>query len=263
MVKTATAAIIDAETEASARPKPKAVAKVKTPASEVASSWLATIERLAPHVGIEGVRELMAMRRQEQDRQAEQEFNAAMSTAQAALIPVTRNQKNKQTGSSYADLAAIAEMAMPIIHKHGFGTSASEFRSDKPDHVGVALEVMHRSGHSKRYEFHVPSDGTGLKGNPNKTATHAYASTLNYGERYAKCRVFGIATKDDDGNAASATNEVVTDVQVGQIKSLIVETNSDIAKFCAYFKIEAIVDLPAKRFDEAVGLLDGKRRAQI
>ncbi len=225
-------------------------------------AWLQTIERLAPAVGIEGVRELMGMRREEQARLAEREFNAAMSQAQAALVPVARNQRNKQTSSNYADLAAIAEEAMPIIYAHGFGVITSEFESKKVDHLGVLCEVTHRSGHSKRYEFNVPLDGAGIRGTANKTPTHAYASTLSYGERYSKCKVFGIATKDDDGNSASATNDKVSQEQADTIKALIVDVGADIQKFLAMGGVDCVEDIPANQYQKAVDLLETKRRAK-
>lgn len=224
------------------------------------AAWLQTIERLAPSIGIEGVRELMTMRREEQARLAEREFSAAMAMAQAELIPVSRNQKNKQTGSNYADLAALAEAAMPIIHAHGFGATTSEFESKKPDHLGVALDVSHRSGHSKHYEFNIPLDGAGIKGNRNMTPTHAYASTLSYGERYAKCKVFGIATKDDDGNAAGAKPvELINADQVEKLKSSIMDADANLEKFLRFFKIETLEGLPASQYGRATSMLDEKK----
>lgn len=233
----------------------------KEPTSEIA--WLQTIERLAPTIGIEGVRELMTMRREEQARLAEREYNADMAAAQAALVPVAKNRKNDQTRSTYADMAAIADAAMPIIYQHGFAASASEFKSEKPDHLGVVLDVTHRSGHSKRYEFNIPWDGAGLKGNANKTQTHAYGSTLQYGERYAKCKVFGIATKDDDGNAASGNGAKLDDKQLERLRSLIADAEADIPRFCRFMKVEALEEIPADRFQFAVDALEEKRRKQL
>lgn len=216
------------------------------------AAWLQTVERLAPSIGIEGVRELMIMRRDERAQLAEREFNAAMAEAQAALIPVARNQTNKQTSSKYTDMAAIAEAAMPIIHQHGFGATTSEFESKKPDHLGVALKVTHRAGHSERYEFNIPFDGTGMKGNPNKTATHAYGSTLQYGERYAKCKVFGIATKDDDGNAAGAKpTEAASTEQLSEIDRLIQKTKTNIPIFCAMLGVDSADDIKSATISQA------------
>lgn len=260
------AKVIDGEVE----PKAKAVvAKRKTeiaaePASERAS-MLAMIERASRDttVDIVKMKELFTMHRQMEAWRAECAFNAAMANAQSELEPVVRNRPNKQTGSNYADLAAIAEAALPTIHAHGFGIICSEFKSERPECLGVACKVTHAGGHSERYEFNVPLDGTGMKGNPNKTATHAYGSSLSYGRRYATCGVFNLATKDDDGNKASSDVTPITEPQLQQLQAEIVETGADIPKFTRYFKIEQVADLPATRFQEALALLDNRRKAQI
>ena len=222
----------------------RADAPVVSASGDAAMAWLQTIERLAPSIGIEGVRELMKMRREEQASLAEREFNAAMAEAQAALVPVAKNRKNDQTRSTYADMAAIADAAMPIVYAHGFGVITSEFESKKPDHLGVACEVTHKSGHSKRYEFNIPWDGAGLKGNANKTATHAYGSTLQYGERYAKCKVFGIATKDDDGNTGSkAARETIAEEQEKELRALMEKANVEAQIVLERFGVKELSEL--------------------
>jgi hypothetical protein len=234
-------------------------------------AFTALFERLArdPSVDPARIQQFLQMKREEEDRQAERAYNAAMAAAQAELIPVARNRPNDQTKSKYADLAAIAELALPIVHQHGFGVSCSEFRSDLENHLGVACKVTHASGHSERYEFHIPTDGTGLKGNPNKTATHAYSSTITYGRRYAICSVFNIATKDDDGNGASkktAAPERITEQQLAELNALLQKTAEPAANVqitLQRFKVENLADLTpqqyalcVKKLNEALGRND-------
>lgn len=218
-------------------------------------AFVALFERLArdPSIDPARIQQFLVMKREEEDRQAQRAYNAAMAAAQAALIPVARNKNNSQTSSKYADLAAIAEAALPIINGHGFGISCSEFRSDRENHLGVACDVTHAGGHGRHYEFHIPMDGTGLKGNPNKTATHAYSSSLTYGRRYAMCAVFNIATKDDDGNAAGgkAPPERITEAQVKELNDRIQKAKEPAATIQIIFerfKIDNIADLTPQQF---------------
>lgn len=234
-------------------PAKKQTETAVAPTSESAA-LISMLERAArdPSVDIVKMERLFEMAERVRTREAEAAFNAAMSAAQAELVPVAKNAKNKQTGSDYANLAAIAALAMPVIYKHGFGAICSEFESKKPDHIGVACEVTHSGGHSKRYEFNIPTDGTGMKGNPNKTATHAYGSTLSYGERYAKCKVFGIATKDDDGNAAGGIQrERITEKQASELKALMEKAGLVDQIICEHFKVESIADLTPSEFQTA------------
>lgn len=211
-------------------------------------AFLAMIERAArdPQTDIDKMERLFAMSERVRARDAETAFNSAMAAAQAELLPVARNKSNSQTNSKYADLAAIADAAMPIIHKHGFGITCSEFRSDREDHLGVACKVTHAAGHSERHEFHIPWDGAGIKGNTNKTPTHAYGSTMSYGRRYATCNVFNIATKDDDGNGASkrtAAPERITEKQVADLNAMLQKTDEPAANVQILFEHWKISDL--------------------
>lgn len=232
-------------------------------------AFLAMIERAArdPQTDIDKMERLFAMSERVRARDAETAFNAAMAAAQAELLPVARNKSNDQTKSKYADLAAIADAAMPIIHKHGFGITCSEFRSDREDHLGVACKVTHAAGHSERHEFHIPWDGAGLKGNANKTPTHAYGSTMSYGRRYATCNVFNIATKDDDGNGANKTTaapERITEEQLANLNKLLQQTPEPAANVqitLQRFKVDNLSDLNPKQYDLCVRKLNEALRA--
>lgn len=60
----------------------------------------------------------------------------------------------------------------------------------------------------------------------------------------------------------------ITEEQVKQIQSLIVDAGADIKRFCAYMAktckctIEKIEDIPAGKFQDAVDALEAKRKAQ-
>lgn len=235
----------------------EAVAKIE-PDAPVAvqpetSALISMIERAArdPSVDIDKMERLFQMHERVEAKQRESAFNTAMAAAQAELRPVVRTLNNTQTSSKYADLAAISEAADPIIHAHGLGVITSEFTSALAQHVGVRIKVTHVAGYSESYDFNIPLDGTGLKGNPNKTATHAYASTITYGRRYAKCAVFDIATKNDtDGNSSAAGKTNVEPATLDEIFKLIDDTHSERPWFLAHYSVETFDDLNGKQRNE-------------
>jgi hypothetical protein len=158
-----------------------------------------------PAVDVGKIGALVKLHQEMQARDWEQKFNAAMTTCQSELEPVARNQANTSTNSRYADLAKLAESALPVIHRNGFALTFGETASQKPNHVGVAVRVSHRDGHVERIEFQVPLDLCGFKGTPNKTAIHGWGSALTYCRRYALLSAFNvIVAGDDDGQAAGA-----------------------------------------------------------
>lgn len=233
----------------------KAVAKIEpasapAPISE-AAAIVSMIERAArdPSVDIDKMERLFQMHERVEAKAKEAAFNAALAAAQAELRPVARKLNNTQTNSKYADLAAISDAVDPIIHKHNFGVISSEFQSALPQHIGVRIKVTHAAGHSESFDFNIPLDGAGLRGTTNKTPTHAYAATITYGRRYAKCAVFDIATKNDvDGNQPTGN---ITPDQSEEIAHLITATGTDINAVLAFHKVESLSDMTAADYRTA------------
>lgn len=235
----------------------------QTPAPVESAALVHMIERAArdPSIDMAKMERLFEMHERVAARAAERAFNTSMSAAQAELIPVARRHRNTHTNSMYADIAAIAEAAMPVVHQHGFGLSFSEFRSELPDHLGVACEVTHAGGHCKRYEFNVPIDAAGAQGKVNKTRTQAYGSTATYGRRYATCMIFNVATKNDvDGNAApQAPLTFVSPEQQVALKLLIDETNTDIGQFLTVANADTLGEVLVRDYTRLHHLLARKK----
>jgi len=152
-------------------------------------------------IDINKLERLMSLRTELEADQRRIEFNAAMTAAQAEIEPVVRKKANEQTRSKYATLEAIHQMVVPVVTKHGFSMTFGTEDSKIEGHYRIVCQLSHRSGHSERYTADIPIDRAGLKGNDNKTATHAFGSTMSYGRRYLTLLIFNVATMDDnDGN---------------------------------------------------------------
>lgn len=243
-----------------AKTEPSSLTEVAAPVTE-SGALLIMIERAARDttIDIDRMERLVNIHRDMEMRQAEGAFNFAMAQAQAELIPVARNVLNEHTKKKYADLSAISKAAMPFIHKHGFGLTFSEFKSQEPGCMGVMCEVLHsagfgKPGFTKRYEFNIPLDATGSQGKVNKTNTQTYGSTFQYGRRYATCGVFNIVTEDDlDGNKTPTSSETISAEQEETIRNRITGNPvHDITAFLAHFQIETLSELPASKFKGAM-----------
>ena len=206
------------------------------------------------------LKQMMDLRDREEARIAERAFAAAMVAAQAEMPQVVRNAKNTQTNSLYAKYETISEAIQPIITKHGFACMFSEGKADQPNHIRTLCDVVHEAGHTKQFYADIPFDNVGMKGNANKTNTHAYGSTKSYGKRYLKCEIFDVAVKnqDDDGQAAG-DGAVISVEQRDTLLALINETGTDVVKFCEWAKVEAVADLLARHYDKAVGVLQARK----
>ncbi|MEZ2132727.1 MULTISPECIES: ERF family protein [unclassified Sinorhizobium] len=235
---------------------------------------VAMIERIVldPNIPIDRLEKMLAMKermedraREDQERQERKAYFAAMSACQAELPVVVKKSRNSHTNSNYADLAAIEDQAMPIIHRHGFAVSFQPDGYNDRGELRILWEISHSEGHVRNGVGEIPVDGAGAQGKVNKTGTQAFGSTATYGRRYLLCMLFNISTGDDnDGNRVKepVAPETISKEQVKTILSLLEETDSDVEQFCRLGKIEAVPDMLARQFDSAVRMLN-ERKAKM
>jgi len=182
---------------------------------------------------------------------ARKAFDTAISEAKAEIPPIVKNAKG-HNDKRYANFAAIAGVVDPILSKHGL---SYRFRTAQTDKISVTCVLSHRDGHSEETTLAGPADNSG-----SKNAIQAIGSTLTYLQRYSLIQALGLAaTEDDDGRAAGAGG-AITDEQVERLQREIMDTDSDLPKFLAHMKVEALTDIPAARFDAAMQALSRKRR---
>lgn len=238
--------------------KAELIAHEPTPLPEATDAFVQMVERAAanPAVDVDKLERLLAMKERVEARAAEQAFNAAMTAAQAEMQPIVRDAKNDDNKARYARLETVIGAINPIITRHGFSMSFGSEQSPIDKHYRVTCIVAHSAGHSRPYHADIPADMTGLKGSVNKTATHAFGSTMSYGRRYLTLLIFNIAltNEDDDGNAAGGST--VTEEQVETLREKIIEYDADLPKFLGHLKVERLEDLPARNFGRAVTALD-------
>ncbi|MCK1282098.1 ERF family protein, partial [Bradyrhizobium sp. 61] len=85
-------------------------------------------------------------------------------------------------------------------------------------------------------------------------------AAMTYGQRYLLKMIFNIAIGDDrDGNTVTG-GASITEEQIGTLTELIESVGADKAKFLRFFKVEQLAELPSKRFQEAVTMLNAKSR---
>jgi hypothetical protein len=226
------------------------------------------IERvvLDPQASVDKLERMLALRNEEVENtrrraredaafEAQRAYYTAMSACQAELPVVTKNRNNTHTKSTYADLAAIEEQAMPIIHRHGFGVMFQPCGYNELGELQIKWRITHDAGHSESDTAGIPVDGAGSQGKVNKTGTQAFGSTATYGRRYLLCMLFNISTGDDrDGNAIAngRAGDLITEDQAKTIRAVIEEVGAYADKFCEVYEINSVPDLPAHMFDDAV-----------
>lgn len=185
---------------------------------------------------------------------------AALAAALPKLEGAKKNANNPHFKSKYADLGSVID-ALDPIKDHGLWFIQISKERDN----GACFEtvIIHGPSNSKMSmgETFVPADRANAQG---------FGSAQTYARRYGLLSAFGLATEDDDGNAASQTptkprqqakpadTGPLTDAQWGIISDLIGQTNTDAKAFCTAFKIKSVKELPSDQFDRARAMLNKK-----
>ena len=183
---------------------------------------------------------------------------AALAAALPKLEGAKKNANNPHFKSKYADLGSVIDALEPI-KDHGLWFIQISKERDN----GACFEtvIIHGPSNSQMSmgETFVPADRANAQG---------FGSAQTYARRYGLLSAFGLATEDDDGNAASQTPakprqqaksaDMLSDAQWGIISDLIGQTNTDAKAFCAHYKIGSVKELPSAQFETARKQLNGK-----
>jgi hypothetical protein len=83
-------------------------------------------------------------------------------------------------------------------------------------------------------------------------------------QRYTLKLALGLSVShDDDGRKSDQTidNGPISEAQRDTLLELINAVGADVVRFCSYFKIEGVADLPSADYDRAVKSLEKKGKA--
>jgi hypothetical protein len=183
-----------------------------------AQSLVQVIARAAsdPTVDVAKMERLLAMHERITGLNAEKQFNEAMRAAQEEMPNVVRDAVNESTRSRYARLETVSKRMDPVIAKHGFSMSFGTADCPRPDRERITCVLSHVGGHSRTYQADVPLDMLGMKGQPNKTATHAFGSTMSYGRRYLKLMIFDVTLANEDTDAQGDVDDEAPPAEFAQ-----------------------------------------------
>lgn len=238
--------------------------------TDTATALISMIERVAlnPAVDIDKMERLLEMQERILARTAKVAYAAALAEMQPnlpvierrGLIQVRKKDANGerngevQQATPYALWEDINEAIRPVLQQYGFALS---FRTGQSadGRVTVTGILSHREGHQEETTMVLQHDSTG-----SKNAVQAIGSSTSYGKRYTAMALLNLTSRgdDDDGRQAGAP-AAINEQQRQELSDLLEATASDEARFFAFFGIEFLAEMPAKRFAEAKAMLEQKK----
>lgn len=173
----------------------------------------------------------------------------ALAKALPELESAKKTRNNPAFKSKYADLAAVIEAIEPV-KEHGLWYRQHSHES--ADGVKVETFYIHTSGEQlSAGSLFMPAT---------KKDAQGFGSALSYARRYALQLAFGLATEDDDGNAASKPRQN-DDQQAAIVKiiSLCEAVGDDqVSKVCKAYKVKDIRELTSTQAKAVIDRLTDK-----
>ena len=133
----------------------------------------------------------------------------ALNKAQAIMNGAKKDKKNPFFNSSYADLASVFEAIREPFASNGLSITQTMDVTENGLTI-LKTRLMHVSGEFVDSKMIVPIDP-----NPQKVG-----STITYFRRYQLMGIAGIASEDDDGNAAAGKSNATKLISLEQIRNI-------------------------------------------
>jgi ERF superfamily len=196
---------------------------------------------------------------------------AALCKAQAEVHNPRFDAQNPHFKSKFASLAAVREVVIPALTKHGL--SLSQWPVTEASYAGCRSLLAHSSGEFIEETFLIPVD---------KPNAHGYASAVTYAKRLSMQAIAAVVgDEDDDGNGAIDKPASPTSISGAQVckdmyselpqegKDWVDTIAADVIVMLSRNDVEgAYLHMEAQKFDtEHKGalwsLLDSKQRSAI
>jgi hypothetical protein len=204
---------------------------------------------------------MLVLQERWEKNEARKAFDRAITAAKSKLPVIKKNRTVSygagKTAYAHEDLAEIERTVVPILSEHGLSYRWRTNVTDKS--IIVTCILSHQEGHSEENSLPGPADTSG-----SKNALQAIGSAVTYLQRYTLKAALGLSASEDDDVVSIKTNGNgnghLSDEQIEELRSAIVDAGADIGRFCKVYGIERVEDLPARRFGEATAKLAAFKR---
>jgi hypothetical protein len=165
-------------------------------------------------------------------------ISKALVKAQAAMSHAAKDAKNPHFKSAYSSLASVIDAVRPALSSNGLAFVQKLHTADG----GVAVEtvLIHESGQEMSFgTLFIPAT---------KQDAQGYGSAISYAKRYSLQAALGIASEDDDGQAAVKTRPAPV-----QTVKVTIDMDAAVEEMSAQTSIDALKECFAKWYKTSEG----------
>jgi hypothetical protein len=213
-------------------------------------------------VDVEMLERLSALKERLDDRQARQEFFAALGQFQDECPEVEKTSTAKilkhdgtiSFSYNYAKLEHIERVVRPHLRANGF--SFNWDTEDSGNAVSATCKLTHVGGHRESSKFSCPNSSPSR----GMSAQQAVAAALSFAKRNSLVQVLGLTTTEPDLDGADpASFDSINESQAADVMALATEVGADLPRFLKYMKVDSIEEIPATQLQNAIASLERKR----
>lgn len=217
------------------------------------------VERGTP---VAELKELVALHEQMSNRQAQQDFAAAMAAFQAECPSIKKSSVAKfetrgggKMQYTFAALDEIAATVNPILAKHGL--SYNWDATVNQGSLTCVCTVRHANGYSTASTITLPTASPSAMSDQQKVG-----SALTFARRLSLTSALGLTSTDEDHDGRDDNTSVITEDQADTLASLAEEVNVNMPRFLAYLGVDDLKNCPVAKYADAVRTLEKRRSAK-
>ena len=178
-----------------------------------------------------------------------------------AKVGISKDRRNQQQGYNFRGIDDVYSALSPLLAKHGLCILPRMLSRDVQERRNAKGNALFYVTVEAEFDFVAVADGSmhtvRTFGEAMDSGDKATNKAMSAAYKYAAFQAFAIPTEGDN-DADASTHEVsaaISDAQYTELHDLIEATNTDGALFCKFYKVNALGDLPAARFDHAKAAL--------
>jgi hypothetical protein len=184
-----------------------------------------------------------------------------------AKVGIAKNRRNQQgSGYNFRGIDDVYAALSPLLSKHGLVVIPRLIEREQVERTSQKGGALFYTTVKAEFDFVAVEDGS-------KHTACTYGEAMDSGDKstnkamsaaykYAAFMAFAIPTEGDndaDGQTHDvAPVNVIDDAQRANLMTLASEAGADMRGFCTFYKISALPELPAVRYEHAFAMLNKK-----
>jgi hypothetical protein len=195
------------------------------------------------------------------------EVYKAIAAVQGELAKtgISKDRKNQSQGYSFRGIDDVYAALSPLLAKHSLCVIPRMIDREVLERVNSKGTALFYVTVKAEFDFVSAVDGTKHTactfGEAMDSGDKATNKAMSAAYKYAAFQAFAIPTEGDN-DADSHTHEVaaatISEAQFAELATLAEQAGADLKAMCAFYKVNALCDLPVNRFDHAKNSLSAK-----